>query len=142
MTVVKKARQSLFPLRRLKGFGMGPQILKKFYICTLESILVASWLHYCLVWQLFGLLQLQRVVCMAQYITGAKLPTIHDLYTRRCQRKAVKIVKESSHPIHRLFSLLLHGKLYRSAKSRSKMLLNIFYPPSHKTPEHLSRGCK
>ena len=27
-TVVKRARQSLFPLRRLKRFGMGPQILK------------------------------------------------------------------------------------------------------------------
>ena len=37
-TVVKRARQNLFPLRRL-GFGMGPQILKRFYSCTIESIL-------------------------------------------------------------------------------------------------------
>ena len=29
-TVVKRAQQSLFPLRRLKRFGMSPQILKKF----------------------------------------------------------------------------------------------------------------
>jgi hypothetical protein len=35
--VVKRARQNLFPLRRLKPFGMGPQILKKFYSCTIES---------------------------------------------------------------------------------------------------------
>ena len=28
-TVIKRARQCLFPLRRLKRFGMGPQILKK-----------------------------------------------------------------------------------------------------------------
>ena len=28
MTVVKRARQNLFSLRRLKRFGMGPQILK------------------------------------------------------------------------------------------------------------------
>jgi hypothetical protein len=27
-TVVKRARQRLFPLRRLKRFGIGPQILK------------------------------------------------------------------------------------------------------------------
>jgi hypothetical protein len=34
-----KARQSLFrPLRRLKEFCMGPQILKMFYSCTIESI--------------------------------------------------------------------------------------------------------
>ena len=38
-TVVKKARQRLFSLRRLKRFGMGPQITKMFYSCTVESIL-------------------------------------------------------------------------------------------------------
>ena len=30
-TVVKRARKNLFPLRRLKRFGIGPLILKKFY---------------------------------------------------------------------------------------------------------------
>ena len=63
-----------------------------------------------------------------QYITGAKLPAIQDLYTRRCQRKALKIVKDSSHPSHRLFPLLPHGKWLQSTKSRSKKLLNSFYP--------------
>ena len=36
--VVKRARQNLFPLRRLKRFGMGPEILKRFYSCTIESM--------------------------------------------------------------------------------------------------------
>ena len=40
--VVKRARQSLFLLRKLKRFGMGPEILKRFYSCNIESILVAS----------------------------------------------------------------------------------------------------
>ena len=40
---------------------------------------------------------LQRVVNTAQYITGAKLPAIQDLYTRRCQRKALEIVKVTMH---------------------------------------------
>ena len=38
-TVVKRMQQRLFPLRRLKRFGMGHQILKKFYSCTSEIIL-------------------------------------------------------------------------------------------------------
>ena len=71
---------------------------------------------------------LQRVMRTAQYITGEKLPAIQDLYTRRCQRKGLKIVKDPSHPSHRLFSLLPHGKRYRNAKSRTKRLLNSFYP--------------
>jgi hypothetical protein len=121
-TVVKRAQQNIFPLRRLKRFGMGHQILKRFYSCTIESILV---------WQLLSFRQqgrkaLQSVVRMAQYITWAKLHAIQDLYTRQCQRKALKI--DSSHPSHRLFSLLPHGKRYRSAKSRSKRLLNSIHP--------------
>ena len=38
-TVIKRSQQSLFPLGKLKRFGMGPEILKR---C-------------CLVWQLLGL---------------------------------------------------------------------------------------
>ena len=38
-TVVKRAHQSHFLLRKLKGFGMAPQILKRFYSCNIESIL-------------------------------------------------------------------------------------------------------
>ena len=127
-TVVKSPRQNLFPLRRLKRFVMGPQILKRFYSCTIESILtgcITAWYGNC---SASDHMALQRVVRTAQYITGAKLPAIQDFYTRRCQRKALKIVKDSSHPSHRLFSLLPHGKRYRSAKSRSKRLLNSIYP--------------
>ena len=40
MTVVKRAQRNLFPLRRLKRFIMGPQILKMFYSCFIESITV------------------------------------------------------------------------------------------------------
>ena len=49
-TVVKRAQQSLFPVRRLKRFGIGPQILKKFYSCTIESILtvcITAWYGNC-----------------------------------------------------------------------------------------------
>ena len=45
--VVKRARQSLFPLRKLKRFGMGPQ--------KILQLKHRDWLHHCLVWQLLGL---------------------------------------------------------------------------------------
>ncbi|XP_052328000.1 uncharacterized protein LOC127909849 [Oncorhynchus keta] len=108
-TVVKRALQSLFPLRRLKIFDMGPQILKKFYSCTIESNLtgcITAWCGNC---------------------SASDCNALQDLYSRRCQRKDKKI-SDSSHPSHGLFSLLPHGKRYQSAKSRSKMLLNSFYP--------------
>ena len=49
-TVVKRERQHPFPLRRLKRFGMGPQMLKKLYNCTIESILtgcITAWYGNC-----------------------------------------------------------------------------------------------
>ncbi|KAM9504353.1 uncharacterized protein ACWYII_001160 isoform 1-T3 [Salvelinus alpinus] len=83
-TVVKRARQNLFPLRRLKRFSMGPQILKRFYSCTIESILtscITAWSGNC---SASDRKALQRVVRTAQYIPGAKLPAIQDLFARRC----------------------------------------------------------
>ena len=104
-TVAKRARHNLIPLRRLKRFCMGPQIIKRFYSCTIESTIgcITAWYGNCSV---SDRKTVQGVVQMAQYITGAKLPAIQDLYTSRCQRKALKIVKDTSHPSHRLFSLL------------------------------------
>ena len=97
-------------------------------------------LHHCLVWQLIGIWRkaLQRVVYTAQYITEAELPAIQDLYTRRCQRKAQKSVKDSSHPNHRLFSLLPHGKRYRRSKSETKRL--SFYPQAIRLLNNYSNG--
>jgi hypothetical protein len=83
-TVVKRARKNIFPLRRLKRFGMGPQILKRFYSCTIESILTGC------ITACYGNCSasdhksLQRVVRTAQYITRDKFPAIQDLYNRRC----------------------------------------------------------
>jgi hypothetical protein len=79
-TVVKRAQQSLFPLRKLKRFGMDPQILKRFYNCHIESTgCITTWYGNC---SASDHKALQRAVRTAQYITGAKLPAIQDLYTR------------------------------------------------------------
>ena len=76
-TIVKRARQHLFPLRRLKRFGMGTQILKKFYSFTIESILIScitAWYGNCLA---SNCKELLRVVCTSQYITSpCFLPSI------------------------------------------------------------------
>ena len=64
-TVVKRAQQHIFPLRRLKRFGNGPQILK-----------VPQLLHR----KHPDRKAVQRVVSTAQYITGAELPAIQGLY--------------------------------------------------------------
>ena len=69
-----------FALRRLKRFGMGPQILKMFYRCTIESILtgcITAWYDNCLP---SDRKVLQRVVQTAQNITGSSsLPSMTSI---------------------------------------------------------------
>jgi hypothetical protein len=90
-TIMKRERHCLLPLKRLKRFGMGPQILKNVYSCTIESILtgcITTCFGNCLASDRKAL---QRTVRMAQYITWTEPPAIQDIYTRRCQRKALKL---------------------------------------------------
>ncbi|KAK6299385.1 hypothetical protein J4Q44_G00308950 [Coregonus suidteri] len=100
----------------------------KLYSCTTESILtgcITAWYGNC---SASDRKALQRVVRTDQYITGAVLPAIQDLYTRRCQRKALKMVKDSSHASRRLFSLQAYGKRHRCTTSGTNRTLNSFYP--------------
>ena len=82
---------------------------------------------------------LQRVLWTAQYITGARLPAIQDLYISQCEMKARKTVKDSSHPSHRLFSSLPHGKRYQSIKSGTNRTLNSFYPQVTRLLKYLTK---
>ncbi len=86
-------------------FGTSPRILRSFYTCNVESILTGCFTAW------FGnstagnRRALQRVVHTARHIVGGELPSLQDIYTRRCTRKARMIIKDSSHPSHRLLSL-------------------------------------
>eukprot|EP00061_Rhincodon_typus_P011603 g36750.t1 len=94
---VKKAQQHLFFLRRLRKFGMFISSVTNFYRNTIESILSS----YTTAW--YGnhsaqdCKKPQKVVCTAQTITEANLPSMDSTYTARCCRKAVNIIKDPSH---------------------------------------------
>ncbi len=126
--VLKKAHQRLFFLRRLRKFGTSPRILRSFYTCTVESILtgcITAWFGNSTAGNRRAL---QRVVRTARHIVGGELPSLQDIYTRRCTRKARRIIKDSSHPSHSLLSLLPSGRRFRSIWSRTSRLRDSFFP--------------
>ncbi len=126
--VLKKAHQRLFFLRQLRKFGTSPRILRSFYTCTVESILtgcITAWFGNSTAGNRRAL---QRVVRTACHIVGGELPSLLDIYTRRCTRKARRIIKDSSHPCHRLLSLLPSGRRLRSIRSRTSRLRDSFFP--------------
>ncbi|KAI3373857.1 hypothetical protein L3Q82_022429 [Scortum barcoo] len=89
-------------------------LLCRFYRCTIESILtgcITAWYSSCTA---LNRKALQRVVKAAQHITRTELPSMEDLYTQRCRKKATKIIKDPSHPSYKLFCLLPSGRRSRS----------------------------
>ncbi|KAI4899775.1 hypothetical protein NFI96_025340 [Prochilodus magdalenae] len=84
--VVRSARQRLFFLRRLRKFGLPPDILTSFYRCTIESALTTCmtvWYGSCTAYDRKAL---KRVVRTAESIIGSKLPDLQDIYRSRCLR--------------------------------------------------------
>ncbi len=67
-------------------------------------------------------------ICSFKTKVGGELPSLQDIYTRRCTRKARRIIKDSSHPSHRLLSLLPSGRRFRSIRSRTSRLRDSFFP--------------
>ncbi len=92
-TQVKKARQRLYHLRQLRKFRVSPAILKTFYSGAIESVLTQ-----CIsVWYNNATNQdckaLQRVVRLAERISGSALPSLQHIYLKRCRSRAAKILK-------------------------------------------------
>ncbi len=127
-TQVTKARQRLYHLRQLRKFRVSPAILKTFYSGAIESVLTQ-----CIsVWYSNATNQdckaLQRVVCLAERISGSALPSLQDIYLKRCKSRAAKIIKDSNHPGNRLFITLPSGKRFRSMMTKTERLRRSFFP--------------
>uniref|UniRef100_A0A1A8ATP4 Reverse transcriptase domain-containing protein n=1 Tax=Nothobranchius furzeri TaxID=105023 RepID=A0A1A8ATP4_NOTFU len=124
----KQSQQRLFFLRRLRKAQLPPTMLTTFYRGTIESILsccITAWFGNCAI---SDRKTLQRIVKTAEKIIGVSLPSIKDIYTTRCIRKATSIVADWSHPSHTLFTLLPSGRRYRSIRALTFRLCNSFFP--------------
>ncbi|KAF7699141.1 hypothetical protein HF521_003883, partial [Silurus meridionalis] len=127
-TLVKKPRQRLYHLRRLRDFKLPSQVLKTFYTCTIESVLTGSITSWFGNSTMQDRRALQRVVRSAERTIHTELPDLQDIYGTRCRTRARKIVKDLSHPNNGLFSLLRSGKQFRSLKANKERMRRSFFP--------------
>jgi len=70
---------------------------------------------------------LQRVVRSAEHTIGTTLPTLQDLYSRRCWTRACTFMKDPHHPNNKLFQLLWSGKRLCSHAARTERLKQSFF---------------
>ncbi len=75
---------------------------------------------------------LQRVVHLSERISGSTLPSLQDIYLKRCKSRAAKIIKDSNHPGNHLFCLLPSGKHFRSMMAKTERPRRSFFPPKLK----------
>ncbi len=71
---------------------------------------------------------LQRVVRLAERISGSALPSLQHIYLKRCRSRAAKIIKDSTHPGNHLFCLLPSGRRFRSMMAKTERLRKSFFP--------------
>ncbi len=71
---------------------------------------------------------LQRIVRLAERISGSALPSLQDIYLKRCKSRAAKILKDSTHPGNHHFCLLPSGKRFRSMMAKTERLRRSFFP--------------
>ncbi len=127
-TQVKKARQRLYHLRQLRKFRVSPTNPENFLCRDHRKCFVS--VHLSVVWkQLQPRLQaLQRVVRLAERISGSALPSLQDIYIKRCRGRADKIIKDSNHPGNCLFTRLPSGKRFRCLMAKTERLRRSFFP--------------
>ena len=129
--ILKKARQRLYLLRRLKSFGVRKEILVNFYRAIIENILTSA----ITVW--FGrvtqkdLNRLCSVVRTAERIIGTGLPSLHSIYRERTLKRTNSILNDDTHPANVLFDRLPSGRL-RNFKGK-KRFTDSFIPSAVKT---------
>ncbi len=71
---------------------------------------------------------LQRVVPLAERISGSALPSLQDIYLEPCKCRATKIIKVTNHPGNCLFILLPSGKHFHSMMAKTERLRRSFFP--------------
>ncbi|KAK1795727.1 hypothetical protein P4O66_001210 [Electrophorus voltai] len=105
-SLIKMAQQRLHFLRRMRRANLPSPILTMLYRDTTESVLTSSLPVWYGSSTASDQKSLQRVVRTAEKIIRTSLPSIHGLYLSRCLSRAFKMVRDPTHPDHRLFSLL------------------------------------
>ena len=129
---VKKAQQRLYFIRLLRKSGLNQRPLTLAYSGLVESILTSG----ITVW--YGNTtqaerrSLQWVIKTAERITGTTLPSMDFIYSQRCQKRAVRIIRDSlpAHPLlnNKQCKYSLRHSRADSVITRTARFLNSFFP--------------
>lgn len=107
---------------------LSSQVLKMSYMGSIKSFLAGNIMAW------FGNATekdrkvLSRVVCSAEGTTKCPLPALQDIYAELYRTRSRRIVKDTRHPDHGLFSVMQLGKRYRCLRPKTERLRKKLLP--------------
>jgi hypothetical protein len=126
-SVLKKASQRLFYLKKLRSFGLPAKILQLFYSSFIQPVLtynITVW-YQCL--PLYLRKKLDRIIKRAAKISKGKPNLMSDLSENRIKNKLHSILDDQSHFLYQCFTFLNSGRL-RQLKLSTNRFANSFVP--------------
>ena len=129
--ILKKSRQRLYFLRKLRSFGVKNEILQTFYCAILEQVLTQSITNWFDRATQSDLVKLNSVVKNSEKIVGTSLLPLEFIYHQRMEGRVDKILKDKNHPAQKYFEYLPHGTRFR-AFFGNRRFVDSFFPSAVK----------
>jgi hypothetical protein len=129
-SILKRANQRLYFLKRLKSFDIRPELLGMFYRATVESVVTFNSLCF------FGSLKehdkarLTKITKTATRLIGHPVTSFQSLYEAKAVKRLGAILEDPTHPLCKELSTLTSvrsGRL-RSMRARTNRFCSSFVP--------------
>ena len=126
--IIKKCRQRLFLIRKLKSFDVSQKILKLIYTSLVESVLsfnIVTWHNYL---NLRQKNKLNSIIRICNRIVGDNNMNVHELYMKALKRKAKHCTSDPKHPLYSKFELLPSRRRFRQPLAKKCIYKKSFVP--------------
>jgi len=127
-SLLKKANQRLYFLRKLRSFNVDKSIMVTFYSSTVDSIFLFGIVCYGGNISKYQILKINRTIKRAGKIINQQLPLFEDLYTTSAVKKAKEIIEDTSHILNKEYETSDRSGRLLSKRSRTNRYKNSFVP--------------
>ena len=126
--VIRKCKQRMYLLRKLKSFDVSKKILSLIYKSLIESIVsfnVVTWHNYL---NLRQKNKINGIIQMCNRIVGENSSSISKLYNFSLKRKASQCTSDLKHPLHPIFEMMPSRRRYRTPLAKKPLYKKSFVP--------------
>ena len=137
-TIVKKANQRLYFLRKLRSFNIDKAVMSIFYSSTIESLILFGIVCYGGNIAKYQIARIDSAIKRAAKIINTDSPFFNELYTAAVLNKAKYIMEDNSHLLSKEFETSSRSGRLISKRARTNRYRNSFIPLSIRLLQSMS----